>query len=92
MRGSQISPYNKVDPLKQQQMSIFLSPNIEKKKEGMMMIIMVVVVIMMMSRMKLIFQYQTSAVWNWNWNAAREGADISRVRSPRRCGVGGSWI
>lgn len=31
MRGSQISPYNKVDPLKQQQMSIFLSPNIEKK-------------------------------------------------------------
>lgn len=32
MRGSQISPYNKVDPLKQQQMSIFLSPYIEKKK------------------------------------------------------------
>lgn len=55
----------------------------------MMIIIMVVVVIMMISRMKVIFQYQTSAVWNWNWNAAREGADISRVRSPRKCGVGG---
>lgn len=79
-----MSPYNKVATPKQQEISVFLNPYIEQHKRMMMMVVM----IMRMKIMRINSHNNRFSGHENRLSTASEVADVSRVKSAQRSGIG----